>query len=102
MPRTTDPSKYPDTYWTLLQRAATAPVVIPDPKPAGLRAHIQSFFKAVETLGPEHPNAVLAKSLQVTVQKPPADPAVIVQRRDDSVYARRVAAAIGAAGPRFE
>lgn len=102
MPRTLDPAKYPPEYLLLLDRAQSAPVVIPDAKPAGLRGYIQSFFRACEAqVGT--PLAEKAKALQATssVGDPSSpDPArqaphVLVQRRENSAYARSVARALG-------
>jgi len=103
MPRTTDFTKYPADFLLLLDKAQAGPVVIPDPSPAGLRGYIQAFLRACEAQGPESPISIKAKGIQATGH--PGDPSssdesrrspyVLVQRRSDSIYAKRVAAALG-------
>jgi len=103
MPRTTDVSKYPPEFLVLLDRAQLGPVVIPHEAPAGLRGYLQAFLRACEHAGEGSPLVSKAKGTQVTCPKPDplsTDPArqvphVLVQRRSDSVYAKRVAAALG-------
>lgn len=102
MPRTTDIRKYPPEFALLLSEAAKGPVPIPDPKPWGLRGYLQAYLRALEL--EDGPRAELARSLQVISRNTgdPADPDprkhgphVLVQKRSDSIYARRIAAAIG-------
>lgn len=106
MPRSLDPSKYPAEFFAMLERAAAGdPVLIPDPSPSGLRGYIQAFLRACESEGPDSPLTTRAKSLQVTCPRPDLhaadprarDPHVLVQRRSDSIYAKRVVAALGQA-----
>lgn len=104
MPRSTDPSKYPGDFFTLLDRASIAPVRIPDESPHGLRGYIQAFFRACEQGDPDSPLVNKAKGLQATCPRPDpagADPAervphVLVCRREASAYATRVRAALTA------
>lgn len=102
MPRTTDIRKYPPEFALLLSEAAKGPVPIPDPKPWGLRGYLQAYLRALEL--EEGPRAELARSLQVISRNTgdPTDPDprkhgphVLIQKRSDSIYARRIAAAIG-------
>lgn len=106
MPRSLDPAKYPAEYWTLMEMAQVGPIPIPDPNPSGLRGYIQAFLLAVERSN--GPLVERAKGCQVTSHK--GDPAaiderrrvphVLFQRREDSVYAKRVAAALAYSGPK--
>ena len=100
MPRSPDPDKYPPDFVLLLDRAQAGPVAIPDDRPAGLRGYIQAFLRACER---DPALRDRAKATQATSHTgDPADPDpmrhgphVLVQRRAESRYAKRVAAALG-------
>lgn len=107
MPRTTDPSKYPDHFWQLLVAVEGGPVVIPKETdagtpPAGLRGYIQAFLRAVEANG-EELDKQRAKAIQVTAHVGDPDstdpakrgPHVVVCKRSDSVYGQAIARALG-------
>lgn len=92
MPRTSDPDRYPQEFFSLLTRASKGEVILIPPgegkNPSGLRAYIQSFLKACETK-PEW--ADTAKQIAVTTE----DGKVRVSHRSMGKWAGLVREALG-------